>query len=108
MYLPYFLRNKGVITSASTEVIFTERKETILSSQQTSSITENDLKLEWLLCLASALEASRRQQIRAQAEKSIAIRTKAIKTKHNPYFERLLFLTSKLQTSHQLQGLRVG
>jgi hypothetical protein len=79
-----------------------------LSSQQISSITENDLKLEWLLCVASALEASRRQQIRAEAEKSIAIRPRAIQTKHNPYFERLLFLTSKLQTFQPLQGLRVG
>jgi hypothetical protein len=65
-------------------------------------MTENDLKFEWLLCLTSALEASRRQQIRAQAEESMATRPGAIKTKHNPHLERLLFLTSEFQTSHQL------
>ena len=108
MYSPYFRRNKGVITSASAEVNFTEWKETILSSQPISSRTENDLKLEWLLCLASALEASRRHQIRAQAEEFIATRPRAITTKHNPYFERLLFLTSEFQTSHQFHGLGVG
>jgi hypothetical protein len=78
-----------------------------LSSQPISSMTENDLKFEWLLCLACALEASRRQQIRPQAEESMATRPRAIKTKHNPHFERLLFLTCELQTSHQLQGLGV-
>ena len=66
-------------------------------------MTENELKLEWLLCLASALEASRRQQITAQPDESIATRPRAIKPKHNPHFERLLFLTSALQASHQLQ-----
>jgi hypothetical protein len=70
-----------------------------LSSQLISTMTENDLKLEWLLCLASALEASRRQQSTAQPDESIATRPRVIKTKHNPYLERLLFLTSEFQTS---------
>jgi hypothetical protein len=79
-----------------------------MSSQPTSSMTENDLKLEWLLCLASTLEASRRQPIRAQAEESIATRPRAIKTKHNPHFERLLFLTSELQASRYLRTSEGG
>ena len=71
-------------------------------------MTENDLKLEWLLCLASTLEASRRQPIRAQAEESIATRPRAIKTKHNLHLERLLFLTSELQASRYLRTSEGG
>ena len=71
-------------------------------------MTENDLKFEWLLCLACTLEASRRQKIRAQAEESVATRPSPIKTKHNPHFERLLFLASELQTSQQIQERGAG
>jgi hypothetical protein len=70
-----------------------------LSSQPISNMTKNDLEFEWLLCLASALQASRHLQIRAQAEKFVATRPISNKTKDDQDFERLLFLTSQLQTS---------
>jgi hypothetical protein len=66
------------------------------------------MKFEWLLCLAGTLEAARRVQIRAQAEESIATRPRAIKAKHNPHFERLLFLTSELQASRYLRTSEGG
>jgi hypothetical protein len=71
-------------------------------------MTENDLKFEWLLCLASTLEAARCAQVRAQGEGSIATRPRAIKTKHNLHLERLLFLTSELQASRYLRTSEGG
>jgi len=79
-----------------------------LLSLPVSDMIENDLKFEWLLCLASTVEASRRQQIGAQAENFIATRPTSNKIKHDPNFERLLFLTSELQASQPVQAKAVG
>src|SRR6202035_4512201 len=95
-YSPYSSCSIRVITFASKVVTPRERKEIILSSQPVSSKTENDLQFEWLFCLASTLQATRRQQIRVQAEGFITTRPISNKTKYNPNFERLLFLTGEL------------
>jgi hypothetical protein len=101
-YFPHSSSTIRVITYAPKVVTPRERKEIILSSQPISSMTENDLQFEWLLCLASTLQASRRQQIRVQAEAFITTRPKSDKTKYNANFEWLLFLTSELQASQHL------
>jgi hypothetical protein len=56
-YSPYSSCSIRVITFASTVVTPRERKEIILSSQPVSSMPENDLQFEWLLCLAGILQA---------------------------------------------------
>ena len=79
-----------------------------MQSHPVSNMTENDLKFEWLLCLASAVESSRRSQIRPQAEKFTATRPEFSKTTRDPNFERLLFLTSELQVSHHRRVHETG
>ena len=71
-------------------------------------MTVNDLKFEWLLSLASTLEASGRLQFKAQAEKSNTTRPVSNKTRRDANFERLLFLTSELQVSHHLRAQEAG
>ncbi len=79
-----------------------------MSSQLISNMTNQDLKFESLLYLASILQACQRLQIRGQAEAFMATRPTSNKTKHDLEFEWLLCLSSALQACQQPQALEVG
>jgi len=79
-----------------------------MSSQLISNMTNQHLKFESLLYLASILQACQRLQIRGQAEAFMATRPTSNKTKHDLEFEWLLCLSSALQACQQPQALEVG
>jgi hypothetical protein len=79
-----------------------------MSSQLISNMTNQDLKFESLLYLASILQACQRPQIRGQAEAFMATRPTSNNTKHDLEFEWLLCLASALQACQHPQALEVG
>jgi hypothetical protein len=66
-------------------------------------MAKNDLEFEWLLSLGSTLQAFGRLQVRGQAETVMATRPMPDLPKHYSNVERLLFLTSELQSSRHRQ-----
>ncbi len=79
-----------------------------MSSQLISNMTNQDLKFQSLLYVASILQASQCLQIRGQAEAFMATPPTSNKTKHDLEFEWLLCLASALQACQHPQALEVG